>query len=76
MSSSYDNLRDLIDDEDSSNQTAMPEQVQQRLARRSRSDGRIFGLSAGQRAFLAGLLFVTVVVIGMALLAATGRMVF
>jgi hypothetical protein len=75
MSSPYDNLRDLVDDEDSSGQSARSKQARQRRESR-RGDGKILGFSAGQRAFLSVMLFVAVVIIGMALLAATGRLSF
>ncbi len=73
MSSPYDDLRDLVTDEDSdSGQTARHRQAQ----RTRRSKGKIFGLSAGQRAFLAVMLFVNVVIIGLLLMVVTGRMAF
>lgn len=71
MSSPFDDLRDLVsDDESASSQKASRQQ------RTRRSTGKIFGLSAGQRAFLAVMLFFNVVIIGLLLMVVTGRMSF
>ena len=72
MSSSYDDLRDLVSDDDSDSGQAAARQPQ----RTRRSKGKLFGLSAGQRAFLAVMLFVNVVIIGLLLMVVTGRMAF
>jgi hypothetical protein len=71
MSSSYDDLRDLVSDDDSDSGQAAARQQRTR-----RSSGKLFGLSAGQRAFLAVMLFVNVVIIGLLLMVVTGRMAF
>lgn len=71
--SDQSSLRDLLSDDDERSQAQIRAQERIQAQNRSRNDGRIFGLSAGQRAFLSVLIFLNVLIIGMALMVITGR---
>lgn len=80
--SDLNDLRNLVDDDDMGND--MPDAALEAIvaqqtaasqaAAQPRGDGRILGMTAGQRAFVSVVVFFNVLLIGMALLLVTGRL--
>lgn len=72
-----DDLRTVLNVDDDGHGDDLPPNLRSQIDDTSRSQPRKFlGMSAGERAFLSVILFFIVLVMGAALLIATGRIVF
>lgn len=75
--SDMDDLRSLTqDDEFVLDDEQLPFELGTEIDQRQRAQGRFLGLTAPQRAFLAFMIFLNVLVLGVGLLVATGRLAF
>jgi len=73
--SELDDLRSTLNrDDDDESEFALPVDFGEE-APQSSGDGRLLGMTAGERALLSGLVFLVVMVIGLALLVITERVV-
>lgn len=77
-----DDLRSGLDDsfEDDESEVNSPfnfdELISEQEEASTAKDGKFLGMTAGERAFLSVMVFLVVLVFGIAILAVTGRIVF
>lgn len=82
----FDDLRSLTNEKKGNNQQQMSFddfdddddafEIGREIESNNLGDGRVLGMTAGERAFLSVIVFLNVVVLGVGLLLATGRLVF